>query len=336
MGPRLVDDPRKKHRLARLHPGQTRKWHPHLHLEIVSRTLPVLDSTMLLPDPAGFLRHLTVRSKFLLRHCHDEPINIRHKASLKTHPTGNDERSGSPSNRAARVAHEPSEGYERERRQTRDAGALPRPPFKRGAGLLEPHERRQKRPGAGKQWNEGNSPERPRRSRVLRDREEKQSEADSDRAERLPLGGSSEPFTDPERHGWRDDADRAERGNEQPNDEGQGLHDLSGGMTPTYSSGSATATAPLQILGCGLRGTGRHACGSASRPGGRLRISPRKTNTRFSRRIMGDNSVQSAGSLRHIPGYCTTKPEAFVSSIVTKAPPPPSYRNREALTRSYI
>ena len=48
------------------------------------------------------------------------------------------------------------------------------------------------------------------------------------------------------------------------------------------SSGSSTATAPCRSLGLGFNGTGRHACGSASGPGGRL---PNPSHARSRRTI---------------------------------------------------
>src|SRR5262249_16825320 len=87
-------------------------------------------------------------------------------------------------------------------------------------------ERRRKRADPGKKWNAGDDTERPRRSRRLRHREEKQPEGDSDRAEGIPLLRRGEPLTDPDQTGRRDDAGGADGDDAQATPEGESFHDL--------------------------------------------------------------------------------------------------------------
>src|SRR5262245_7291720 len=65
--PRLEDDPREDHRLARLDLDGARERDAHLYIEVVADAFAVLDRAVIAPDATGLLRDLPVGRDVLLR-----------------------------------------------------------------------------------------------------------------------------------------------------------------------------------------------------------------------------------------------------------------------------
>src|SRR6266436_9621407 len=79
---RLVGDPGKYHRLARLELDAAREGGELADLDVVCHPFAVIQRAMLAPDLAGLLRHAAVGGKVLLRHRDDKSIDVRHRHSL--------------------------------------------------------------------------------------------------------------------------------------------------------------------------------------------------------------------------------------------------------------
>src|SRR6266404_9426796 len=74
---RLVGDPGKYHRLARLELDAAREGGELADLDVVCHPFAVIQRAMLAPDLAGLLRHAAVGGKVLLRHRDDKSIDVR-------------------------------------------------------------------------------------------------------------------------------------------------------------------------------------------------------------------------------------------------------------------
>src|SRR6266478_7111951 len=80
---RLVGDPGKYHRLARLELDAAREGGELADLDVVCHPFAVIQRAMLAPDLAGLLRHAAVGGKVLLRHRDDKSIDVRHRHSSR-------------------------------------------------------------------------------------------------------------------------------------------------------------------------------------------------------------------------------------------------------------